>query len=219
MDRTCGSSHIPLCLLFWSVVLVIGIGHFTAADEPSPKVKKLLEASANREGIHESGLFAENPLPAGDVAEALAYIKKHPDYTSYHLLIAIQRYHRDSYKEVSNDDKAAVLCSALSKITFLNDWGYLEPSGSFDGDSAKALLEIGKPALKYLAPILDDSKAGAAVWIGGSHDKPRLQIPAKDFAFRYASLILGEKPAFHRDLKDRDRDIEALKGKLTKDSK
>ena len=219
MDRTCGSSHIPLCLLFWSVVLVIGIGHFTAADEPSPKVKKLLEASANREGIHESGLFAENPLPAGDVAEALAYIKKHADYTSYHLLIAIQRYHRESYKEVSNDDKAAVLCSALSKITFLNDWGYLEPSGSYDGEIAKALLEIGKPALKYLAPILADGKAAPLYGSESATISHIYKFRRKDFAFRYASLILGEKPAFHRDLKDRDRDIEALTGKLKKGGK
>ena len=178
MDRTCGSSHIPLCLLFWSVVLVIGIGHFTAADEPSPKVKKLLEASANREGIHESGLFAENPLPAGDVAEALAYIKKHPDYTSYHLLIAIQRYHRDSYKEVSNDDKAAVLCSALSKITFLNDWGYLEPSERLMGlCESPAGDRQARSEVSGSHPRRQQSSA--AVWIGGSHDKPRLQIPAQ----------------------------------------
>ena len=48
-----------------------------------------------------SRLLYENPLMPGDVQEALSHIKKHGDYTSYHLLLAIRKYYPESYKEVS----------------------------------------------------------------------------------------------------------------------
>jgi hypothetical protein len=218
MDRTC-RSHVPLAFLFWAGIISVGIGWIASADEPTPRIKKLVDASTEKRAFQESGLLNENPLQAGDIPEALAYIKTHADYTSYHLLLAVRKYHPASYKDVANDDKAAILCSALANSIFLNDWGYLDPSESYDGESAKALLETGKVALKSLTPMLADGKEAP---LFGSEEATMSHVykyRRKDFAARYAAVILGLTPTFSRDLKERDRDIEALKAKLPKDAK
>lgn len=191
----------------------------TSGDKQSASVKKLVEESTKKKAVDESSLLNENPLMAGDVPEAVAYIKKHADYTSYHLLLAVRKYYPASYKEVSTDDKVAILCSALKNSTYLNDWGILYISDSFDGETAKAFLETGKTALKSLAVILDDDES---VPLFGSKEATTSKTYAyrrKDFAYRYASLILGESPVFHADPKERDKDIETLKAKLKKDAK
>ena len=155
MDRTC-RSHVPLAWLFWAAILMLAISYFKTADVQSPRVRRLVEESAAKKAVDESALLNDDPLLPGDMAEVLGFVKKHADYTSYHLLLAVRKYYPASYKEVSNEDKVAILCSALTHSHWLNDWGYLDPSESYDGESAKALLEIGKTALKRLTPILEN---------------------------------------------------------------
>src|SRR5260370_1801061 len=128
----------------------------TTGDKQSPRVRKLVGESKQKKAVDESSLLNDDPLMPGDNPEVLGYIKTHSDYTSYHLLLALKSYYPESYKEVVTKDKAAVLCSALKNSKFLNDWGYLTPNDSFDGASARALLETGKVALEFLEPILDD---------------------------------------------------------------
>ena len=188
-------------------------------DKRSPRVGKLVDESAKKKAIDECSLLNENPLKPGDIPEALKYIKKNAGYTSYHLLLAIRKYHPASYKDISTEDKAKVLCSALANSYFLNDWGYLSEE-SFDGDSAKALLEIGKPALKFLVPVMESDKEGPL--FGGKEAllSSFYHYRRKDFAYRYISLILGQPPpAFSKNAKERDKDIESLKLKLKKDAK
>ena len=177
----------------------------------------LVEESSKRRTLDRSEFLSNNTLMDRDVPEALAVIKKHPDYTSYHLLLALRRYYPKTYKDVPNADKAAILCSALKNSEFLNDWG--NPHGSYDDTSAKALVELGKDALGSLRPILDDATE-APLW--GSKEatvSEVYQFRRKDFAYRYASLILGESPVFHADPKERDKDIETLKAKLKRAEK
>jgi hypothetical protein len=187
-------------------------------EEYSPNVKKLVDESTKKRGVRQSRLLNENPLVERDLPEVLAFIKKHPDYTSYYLLMALKRYYPASYKDVSNADKAAILCSALKTSEFLNDWGTLEPYGA-DDTSAKALLEVGKEALGALRPILDDATEAPLFGSKVATASVVYQYRRKDFAYRYVSLILGESPVFDRDPKARDKAIEALKAKLKKDDK
>ena len=198
---------------------MLNINASAQKDKQSPRISKLIEESTKKKAVDESNLLNDNPFIAGDVPEALAYIKEHADYTSYHLLLAVRKYAPASYKQVTTDDKVAILCSALKNTTCLNDWGYLEPTSSFNGESAEALLETGKAALKPLSPILDN---GESAPLFGSKEHTMSEFynyRRKDFAYRYTLLILGQTPVFHTEPKERDKDIEALKAKLKKDTK
>ena len=136
------------------------------------------------------------------------------DYTSYHLLLALREKHKEAYKKVAADDKAAILCSALASLVYFNDWGYLHPREPYDGEAAGALVEVGKPAIPYLKQLLGNREPAPCF---GSEIAPvsyLYQFRRADFAYRYLSLILGRSPTFHRRIADRDRDIAALKEQL-----
>jgi hypothetical protein len=180
----------------------------------SPRVNQLVAESAKYKAVAESSLLNANPLLPGDVPEALQYIDTHADYTSYHLLHALRKYFPASYKEVAAADKVAILCSALKYSTYLNDWGSLAPSGSFDGDSAKALIETGQLAIRRLVLLLEDSDPAP---LFGSKEATASKVYGyrrKDFAYRYTALILGRAPAFSADVRERDKAIETLKRNL-----
>jgi hypothetical protein len=192
------------------------------ANEPAcgnnvpPSVRKLIDESMNKNAICETSLETINALEAKDVAEAAAYIKAHTDYTSYHLLIALKTNYPTAYKDIANDDKAAILCSTLRSTHYFNDWGYLQPHESDDGPSAEALLETGKAALPALTKLLED---GTRARHFGSAERTKSEAYAyrrKDFAYRYVLLILGKKPEFSGDVKQRDKAIEKLLNELNK---
>jgi hypothetical protein len=199
---------------------MLGVNTSPSAEEHSANVKKLIEDSVKKYTIEQVELLDADPLLASDLPHVLAYIKKHGDYTSYHLLFAIRKYYPASYRNIPNEDKAAILCSTLKNTIGFNDWGILQPNQPADpyadGPSAKALLETGKIALKRLEPILDDNRPAI---LGGSEEhmiSVEHRYRRKDYAYRYASLILGKVPAFHTDPKVRDKDIETLKAELKK---
>jgi hypothetical protein len=206
--------------LLSTVVVMLSVNTSPSAEEHPANVKKLIEDSAQKYMIEQVHLLRANPLLDSDLSDALAYIKKHGDYTSYHLLLALRKYYPVSYKNIPNEDKVAILCSTLQNTIGFNDWGVLQPNlpadPYFDGPSAKALLETGKIALKSLEPILDDNRPaildGSEAHMASIDDRYR----RKDYAYRYASLILGKLPAFHTDPKVRDKDIEVLKAELKK---
>jgi hypothetical protein len=207
------------CPLLCAGGVLLGARASFSEGQQSPNVKKLVNESIQKQTAMESGLFIASPLPESDVPEALAYIRKHRDFSSYHLLLALRQYYPASYKDVPNPTKSAILCGALKNMTAFNDWGNLAPSGSYDQESAQALLETGKTALRCLTPILDD---GTPAPLFGSKSATTSKIYGyrrKDFAYRYASLILGKTPVFRADPKERDKDIEVLKAKLNKDAR
>ncbi|HEV7999463.1 MAG TPA: hypothetical protein VGP63_06265 [Planctomycetaceae bacterium] len=201
-------------------------GQLLGAGAKSPNVQKLITKSTEKYTVVESSVPKKtvsgdvvhwdyvNPLLDGDVPEALAYIKKHTDYTSYLLLMGLRKHYPAAYKAVSTEDKSAILCSALRNTMSLNDWGNLSPSSSFDDRSAVALLETGKVGLKYLVPILDDCNSAPLFGSEEATISHVYRYRRKDFAYRYASLILGKSPVFRADPKERDKDIETLKAEL-----
>jgi hypothetical protein len=209
--------------LTWFLALagtIAANAHGTAnGGEQSLNVKKLVDESATKNAIDQSVLLNENPLRSEDLPQALDYIKKHADYTSYYLLMAFRKYYPAYYKEVSDEAKVDILCSALKNSRSLNDWGFLSPTQSSDGETALALLETGKAALRPLTAILDDRSRAPLFGTDEATMYRTYWYRRKDFAYRYVSLILGETPHFREDPTARDKDIEVLKSKLKKDAK
>src|SRR5271165_1107218 len=183
-------------------------------DHGSPRIAKLIDYSKEKKCFVFTDFDLINPLTAKDVPEALAYVKSHKDYTSYFLLLVLRTHHRDAYKQLDKDVRATIFCSALENTLALNDWSILAEKDSGDMESAHALLETGKVALKYLKPLLGNDKPAL---LDGSQESTLsigYKYRRKDFAYRYASLILGQSASFWPDPKRRDKDIETLKSKL-----
>ena len=61
----------------------------------------------------------------------------HADFTSYHLMFLLYNYGADVYLGLPKQVIAQILCSSLSNVQFVNDWGYLGPSESYDGIAAQ----------------------------------------------------------------------------------
>lgn len=149
-------------------------------------------------------------IPREAIVETILHLETTPDYTSYHLLLSLRQQYPDHYAEVSSDVKARILCSSLAHFTNFSDWGYLEPTESYDGEAARALLYTGADALPFLLPVLDDK---TRVWLEGSVEgtlSKRYQYRRCDFAYRYACLILQRPVRFSTDPATRDSDIRLL---------
>jgi hypothetical protein len=149
-----------------------------------------------------------------DVDELIDAVSSRQDHSAYHVLFLLRRSFPEAYRNLPSAVKAQVLCDALTHLIFFNDWGYLAPDQSHDGEAALALLESGEAALPCLIPLLDESKAaplfGSEPATLSSVHKYRI----KDFVYRYLSQILGREPTFAADPKVRDADIARLKAEL-----
>ena len=150
-------------------------------------------------------------VDAGTYAD---YVKAHPDESSYHVLLALRRLAADDYERLPADVKAGILCSALSTQTHLNDWGYLGPAESYDGEAAQALLRVGGDAKRRLTSLLDDRRP--APLFGGEEAtlSSLYHYRRCDFAYRYLSLIIGTVPRFDADTAQRDAAIASLRTRL-----
>ncbi len=165
-------------------------------------------------------LLKSDVLPRGldrqDVAEAVRYVKVHADRSSYHLLFAILRTAPREYEALDAGVKAAILCDALRHVQFLNDWGYLDPSESHDGEAAVALLDLGRDALGPLRPLLSDANPAPLYGSETATQSSTYKFRRQDFAYRYAMLILKRPAVFDADPLERDRRIASLKAELAR---
>ncbi len=178
-----------------------------------PPLQDLIDASSARKSISEHRLL--DSLPNGvDASTVESYLTDHPDYTAYHLLLMLRKVEPKAYERVPSATKAAILCSALATSTFLNDWGNLNPAGSFDDESAEALLELGNTALPPLRKLLDD-KRPAPSWGSAEATMPKgYKYRRADYAYRYIMVIQGHKPLFLATPAERDPLIDALTKEL-----
>jgi len=149
-----------------------------------------------------------------DVSKLIDTVNSHQDHSAYHVLGLLRRSFPDAYRNLPGAVKAPVLCDALSHLTFFNDWGYLAPDESHDGEAALALLELGEAALPCLIPLLDESKAAPLFGSEPATMSTVYQYRINDFAYRYISKILGRDPTFAADPQARDAEIERLKTEL-----
>ncbi len=161
--------------------------------------------------------LAQSSLSADEVNLAHNYVNRHPDSSSYILLMALRKQGGEAYDETPDKTKAEVLCAGLANLTFLNDFGHLEPSSSYDGKAAQALLDIGQPALSCLQALLANHEDAP---LFGSKDATASSVfhyRRADFAYRYIMLILGQEPTFPADPAERDRLITDLQAQLKKE--
>jgi hypothetical protein len=175
-----------------------------------PLMRQLISDSIDGKCLRESSTFRVLDPGEIDKDSVLGFVKAHQDYASYHLLFVCKRFFPCDYLRVPKTARASILCSSLEHLTFLNDWGYLSPSGSFDGEAADALLEIGDVAIRYLLPILGNK---GEAFLYGSEEATLsgvYEFRRCDFAFRYISMLKGRVPRFPKSIHERDHAIEIL---------
>lgn len=175
-------------------------------------IEELRRDSADGLSLAESVTYTSGRLGAADGREAVQLITAEPDQRSYHLLMAVLR--DAPALDVPAEVRAGVLAGALAHLLFLNDFGYLDPSGSWDGPAAEALLDTGPAAVPALGPRLGDTRPAPLL---GSENATLSHVYGYrrcDFAYRYAMLALQEEPEFDADPTRRDVDLAALQNRL-----
>ena len=177
-------------------------------------VDRLLAATAAGQVLPESDDYEEPRFSDGEAETARTRVERDPGPAAYHLLMALRRGAREQYDAIDPGVRAAVLAGALGEHRQINDFGYLQPEGGYDGPAAIALLESGNAALEPLRPVLDRTEAAP---ISGSEEATITKIYGTrrcDFAYRYAMKTLGREPVFDADPAVRDRAIAALRDEL-----
>ena len=181
---------------------------------PSPLIANLIADSKKGLSLAESPIFNGAQLNTADQTAALTYVKQHADHSAYHLLMALRRLAPAAYGQVPVAQRAAVLVAALEKQTYLNDWGYLDLSDSYDGESAKALLDLGEAVQPVLIPVLADTHEAPLFGSEEATLSTMYKYRRNDFAYRYLMLISGQEPQFAKDPATRDSAIQALQQHL-----
>jgi hypothetical protein len=118
--------------------------------------------------------------------------------------MALRRDDPTAYSAITPTARGAVLVAALRTLTFLNDFGYLEPNESWDGPAAQALLGTGDAAAPALRAALDDH---APAPLRGSEEATLAELHdyrRADFAYRYLALVLGRPAVFLATPAERD---------------
>ncbi len=191
-----------------------GVAVTTSAQSLPPLLKDLVADSTRGITLAESQTLRQAQLDAATRTAALAYVAAHPDQRAYHLLFALRRLAPATYQQVPAGTRAAVLCAALTQQAYLNDWGYLDVSGSYDGEAALALLELGQAAQDPLIPLLADRREALLFGSEEATLSTMYQYRRNDFAYRYLTLIRGGEPTFADTPAHRDAAIHTLQQQL-----
>lgn len=171
-------------------------------------IQTLVTASRRRATLQESEALAGAQLATAEIPAAVAYLGEHPDYTGYHLLFALRRTAPVAYRELSAEIRAAILCSALANLDYLNDWGHLALDLPL-GPPAEALVETGVAASARLVHLLDDTRP--APFYGSMDATLGSQYRRCDFASRCLAAIAGLPWRFDTDVAARDEAIAGLR--------
>jgi hypothetical protein len=175
---------------------------------PPVGVKDFVARSSRGDAMYP-GHFPRAKLRAEEAEKAGAYVRAHPDRSSYLLLWELSDDFPAAYARIPDGTKAAILCDQLAKAETCNDWG----TPKYDSMSAKVLLATGRAALPYLKPLLDNRNVlydqDGRMHFGGEN-----QYRVADFAYRYVSLILGLDPTLDPDPGPQYEKNKQLKQKL-----
>jgi hypothetical protein len=189
-------------------------------------MKQLIIDAKQKKRLSSSDTLYKNHVAKDEVVRFKKFIETHRDYRSYHLLMALRRDSPDTYKETPVEVRAAILSSALREMGLYNDWGDLDPEywakfmtqpeKSPGCRPARALMEIGTPAIPYLVPILEDRRDA---WLAGSEEATYsidCRYRKADWAHMFISRILKVPYPFNEDPGERDKSIAKLKRAITK---
>lgn len=181
------------------------------AENLSEPIAALVKDSKDKLPLKSSRAYGIR-LTDADRAEALAFIERHADYTSYHLLFAARR---DFDASFSNALTARILCSVLATHSDMRDWGTVQYDPSPHLESPRALLETGAASLPFLVPLLDNASSVALYGAGESSSISYLhKFRCCDYAYRYVCMIIEEMVAYDPDPMVRDGYIAHLKEML-----
>ncbi len=200
-------------LLGLGTMLALGCGERQSRGR-SDVIESWIARSKDGDSLVESPLTGAAPLGPRDWQAAEEYVRSHADRSSYLLLLALRTERPEVFDRIPPVTRSAILCDGLAHVKYLNDWGYLNPGGSYDDLAAVALLEAGSSGLPHLERILDNLQTAP---LSGSEEATisrSYRFRRADFAYRYISLILGLKPDFDPKPEVRDRAIAELRKKL-----
>lgn len=165
-------------------------------------------------GFKASWALFEEPLTPAEIQAAVSYVRKDPDTSSFVLLMAVRQYAPEDYGRISKAIRARVIYDGMAKLVFLNDFGNMTPSNSYDGEAAKALLSVGRPALPYLGRLLWDTFEAPLYGSATASAAHIYKYRRCDWAYRYTMLVLGREPVFLETPEERDKLIGKLKAEL-----
>jgi hypothetical protein len=178
-------------------------------------IDDLADASIQGRSLSETAAMVDPGLDAADVSRALECVLHDDEARAYHLLFAVRRSAPDRAAMIPAERSVSIIISALTRLIYLNDFGYLAAGGSYDGEAAAALLETGEAAIPALCGLLDDDRPAP---LFGSEEATLSTLYGyrrKDFAAYLLSNLLGEHTSFEADPADRDARIEALRARCS----
>lgn len=139
------------------------------------------------------------------VNEIRKFIRKHPTFQSYHLLLLLLSMKSDV--GICDEDLTQIFASGLWELYCYDDWGSLESNRV----ASRNMLNLGETIIPFLVPLLDDR---SRIFLSGSATSTECVIDMYrkcDYAYRYISEILGYKYKFSRNPEVRDKHIDELK--------
>lgn len=102
------------------------------------------------------------------------YVQCHPDLSSYLLLGKLLEDAPDEYDRLPVETRIKVWCASMAGTKDMNDFGHLNVNGKQPTTQASErdvpiaqLVKIGRPALPFLIPLLDNKER---VFFSGSED-------------------------------------------------
>jgi hypothetical protein len=177
-------------------------------------IGQLIGDSSAHLTLEDSPAYAGVHLAGADLDRAIEAIRTEPFERTFHLLMAVRRDAPESADRIDAGWRAGILVEALVTVAALNDFGYLDPSGSWDGPAAVALLQTGDQGAGVLRPVLTDRRPAPLYGSEMAALSHRYRYRRCDFAYRYLALLVGEDPTFDADLAGRERRIAELRRRL-----
>jgi hypothetical protein len=177
-------------------------------------LEQLVRDSERHMTAMESAALRNLQLSSPEARKFATYAEANPNDAAYHVLIGLRRADGAEYQQVPSQVKAAILCSALASQIHLNDWGYLDPKESRDGEAAQALVELGATAKPSLVGLLNDCRPAPLFGSEEATMSSMYKYRRCDFAYRYLAQIFGSTPVFDPDPAQRDNEIAVLKRRV-----
>jgi hypothetical protein len=178
--------------------------------KPTPEMSEntldaLIAASkADQSWLDAAASFATPPTQQAQ-AQSKAWIAKHPDRDSYHVLGWLYKSAPEAYQAIPDTTRAQVLCDAIRHQRYLNDFAVLDPAESFTRAAGKALLALGESAIPALRKLMDDANAAPLMGSEEATLSAIYQYRRKDFAYYFLSKITGKPFIFDAQPASRDQ--------------
>jgi hypothetical protein len=183
-------------------------------SKPVDDVARLFDESADPTALYVLQRPRSNLLPPESVSQMREMITQRQDLSCYLPLMYLRDHSVSEYEQLPVHIRAKILCEALKRQLVINDWGYMAEDRSSNGPAMRALVELGKPAIEYVIPLLSSGQfvhhTGSAISIMDS----RYRYRRSDFAYHAIMSIENTVYQFDPNPDVRDGRIEDLKQRV-----